>query len=225
MHAAVRGSRKRLTVVAIATTTAIAGCVSAPSPVIIYVTPPPTPIIIYVTPPPTPTLTPTPEPTPSPTDTPTPSPSPTPTPAPTSRAAACTGAAANKAFFAEAAAKLHFGVYCAVLPKGWYLSAGNYKLTEGGALDATYKKGGATLNLLEGTWCTGGAAGCWGWWPVIATVRFAGLSGQLFQGGTSSTWAVTANLGSAPAYEMAVYGVSKSQAVAFAAAMRGVPRS
>jgi hypothetical protein len=221
MYAAVRGFRRRWAILGFATATAVVGCTASSSPQVIYVTPPPTPVIIYVTI--TPAPTPTPEATPSPMATPAATPIPTPSPIPTSRAAACTGTAENKAFFAEAAAKLKFAVYCAVLPKGWWVKEGEYNSASGGRLTVAYtNKAGDKIAVDEGAWCTTGKATCGGPF-VVGTAPFDGLAGELLQLGPN--WVVTVNLGATPAYSIAGYGVTKAQILAYAAAMVRVPRS
>lgn len=225
MDAAVRGSRRRSAVLAIATVLAVAGCSASATPLVIYVTPPPTPIIIYITPPPTPTPEATPAPTAPATETPTPTltPTPTPTAVPASPAAACTGTDKNQAFFVEAAAKEPFDVYCAVLPKGWWLSEGSYTASHGGYVYAAYtNKAGAIVTIQEGAWCTAGPAACDGG-AALGAASYGGLGGELVQMGT--TYAIFVNIGTTHAYALVANGVTRAQAVADAAAMHRVPRS
>jgi hypothetical protein len=73
-----------------------------------------------------------------------------------SAAAACSGNDKNRDFFVDAAAALTWPVYCAVLPAGWFVNAGEYRRAGGGRLEITYKgPGGASLELREGAFCTG----------------------------------------------------------------------
>jgi hypothetical protein len=47
-------------------------------------------------------------------------------------------------------------VYCAVLPDGWFLEAGSYRLANGGHLEAAYRgPGDARVTILEGNLCDG----------------------------------------------------------------------
>lgn len=47
-------------------------------------------------------------------------------------------------------------VYCAVLPDGWFVDAGTFRLASGGRLDVTYRgPGDARLSLAEGNFCAG----------------------------------------------------------------------
>jgi hypothetical protein len=65
-------------------------------------------------------------------------------------AAACSGTDNNRDFYADAASALAFPVYCAVLPRGWFVEQGEYQLRNGGQLHITYKgPNGANLELVE----------------------------------------------------------------------------
>lgn len=199
----------------------VTGCTAAePSPIVVYVTPtppPPTPIVIYVTPTPPPSATPTVTPT---TATPSPSLTAPPTAAP---GAACTGSADNKAFFAEAASKLPFGVYCAVLPYGWWLSEGSYTQPNGGYLYATYANGsGGMVTIQEGAWCTAGPVACDGG-AAVGGASFGGLAGELLQAG--ATYAVVVDLGTTHAYAFLGNGLTSAETVSLAAAVVRVSSS
>ncbi len=113
--------------------------------------------------PPTPTATsqPTAEPaTPEPATTPpaTVEPSVDPSASPSSdpaAAAVCAGSDDNREFFASIADVVDWPVYCPVLPSGWFVDSGQYRLAGGGWLEIAYRgPGGARLELLEGTACT-----------------------------------------------------------------------
>jgi hypothetical protein len=202
----------------------LAGCsVASPTPQILYVTPVPTPspIIIYVTPPPTPT----PAATPSPTATPTPTPTPTPAPSPTSAAAACTGTADNKAFFAKAAGAMNWTVYCAVLPSGWSLTKGSYEKAPDGYLSITYARGSMEFGLHEGNVCGIVAVGfCM--WHSFAVVQGPGafdhLAAEFYAYGPY--FIIDTGYGTAHEYMVFGTGMTQAQFVAYAAALRAVPR-
>ncbi|MCJ7710601.1 MAG: hypothetical protein MUQ32_07175, partial [Chloroflexi bacterium] len=73
-------------------------------------------------------------------------------------AAACSGSDANREFYDGVAAAVDWTVLCAVLPKGWYVSTGSYRLANGGKLVIGYKgPGGSTLHLSEGAFCVDGS--------------------------------------------------------------------
>lgn len=223
-----RVSRLRRAPVGVAVSLALAGCTAAaPTPQIVYVTPVPTPspIIIYVTPPPTPT----PALTPSPSASPTPSPtmSPTPTPAPTSAAAACTGTADNKAFFAKAAGAMNWTVYCAVLPSGWSITEGSYDHAPSGLLKVVYQHGSQEFQLLEGNLCglMTGFCGATGWKSVVASggpAAFDHLVGELYLG--VAACAIDVDYGTVHEYMAYGTGLSSSQLIVLAAAIRAVPK-
>lgn len=113
---------------------------------------------------------PTPSPEPSPTDEPTPSEEPTATPEPTpseaasptpsgsasaGTTAACFGSSDTKDFFSAFAHSVPWPVYCAVLPRGWSVEKGSYRLRDGGHLTISYRRraDGARLVLSEGSLC------------------------------------------------------------------------
>lgn len=106
-----------------------------------------------------PTAEPSDTPSTSPDESPSPSdvgPSESPPPAGGS-AAACTGSDNNRDFYVDAANALAFDVYCAVLPRGWFVDQGDYQLRSGGQLHITYKgPSGASLELLERGPCSDG---------------------------------------------------------------------
>jgi hypothetical protein len=82
------------------------------------------------------------EPSIEPVDTPAPSSSVEPSPsesAGTGAAASCTGTDENRQFFEAAAATLDWTVYCAVLPPGWFVDAGEYRRAGGGRLEIAYR--------------------------------------------------------------------------------------
>ena len=204
---------------------ALTGCAAAaPTPQIIYVTPVPTPspIIIYVTPPPTPT----PAITPSPVATPTPTPTPAPTPSPTSPAAACTGTASNKDFFAKAAGAMNWTVYCAVLPSGWSLTEGSYENAPAGLLQVHYKHGtSAEIALYEGNMCGLGPAGFCTWKTLSVDhgpSAFDHLAAELYT--YYSYLVIDTGYGTAHEYLVFGTGLTQAQFVAYVAAMRAVPK-
>ncbi len=95
------------------------------------------------------------EPTESPGE-PTKSPRPTASPA----AADCTGSDDNRAFYAGVAADVAWDVYCPVLPAGWFVDTGAFRLSGGGTMEISYKgPGGQRLAIREGHYCAG-QTGC-----------------------------------------------------------------
>jgi hypothetical protein len=198
---------------------ALAGCASSAA----------TPMTIYValpTPDATPTVEPTAEATPTfeATDEPSPSPessstdSPSPSSSPTSPAAACTGTAEHQAYFVNAAAVLHFDVYCAVLPSGWWLQTSNYVQTNGGQLIADYtNNAGDQLRLVEGRVCDV-LTDCLDTFPVIGSASYGGLAGTV-RDLTGSGYMVAVNPHSIPGYSIYSITLSRAKLTQLAAAL------
>jgi hypothetical protein len=66
----------------------------------------------------------------------------------------CTGTDDNRTFFANAATRFSWPVYCAVLPARWFVEVGSFK---SGKLDISYKgPSGARFELHEGAVCAAG---------------------------------------------------------------------
>lgn len=134
-----------------------------------------------------PVLTPeplTPEPTTQPA-TPGPSSEPTASDDPTASgdpqpAAACAGSDDNREFFASIAEVVSWPVYCPVLPGGWFVDAGQYRLAGGGWMEIAYRgPGGARLELREGTACADTA--CLPSGDDLGPAAFGDLQGQLLR--------------------------------------------
>jgi hypothetical protein len=85
----------------------------------------------------------------------TPVPNVSPSPRPGS-AEACSGTAENRDFYGALAASVAWDVYCPVLPVGWFVESGSYRLSSGGQLLITYRgPDGARLVIREGSYCAG----------------------------------------------------------------------
>lgn len=86
-----------------------------------------------------------------------PSPDPALTPAPAGTpgdASVCGGSKENQAFFAAVAEAVAWDVYCAVLPAGWFIDSGSFRLAAGGNLEISYKgPDGMRLEVREGHYC------------------------------------------------------------------------
>ena len=106
-----------------------------------------------------PTGGPTEQPTGEATEPPTGSPTgaPTDTPAPSAGGAdACSGNDENRAFYVAVAEAVTWDVYCAVLPAGWFVDEGSFRLAGGGKLEIAYKgPGGQRIEMRQGTYCAG----------------------------------------------------------------------
>jgi hypothetical protein len=211
---------------------AVTACTAAaPTAIIVYTTATPAP-----TAPPTPIATPTPPPTPTPapTDTPvagSPTPAPptakasaTPTVGPKGPAGGCSGDADKRAFFADAANKLPFSVYCAALPSGWLFASANYTLPSGGVLNVTYKgPDGAKLVLQEGAFCITSASDCSPHVKVLGTAKFGDLAGTLDTLG--SGFVVYVAPGTARGYTATGTGLTQGAFSGLVVALVKVPKS
>ena len=134
------------------------------------------------------------------------SPSVTPSPRATpsdASAKACTGSAKTRDFFSAIAEAVAWPVYCAILPAGWFVEAGQYRLANGGQMVISYRTNtGAHLELREGRWCTDSASACSPHDAVVGDASFGNLQGQLTRNagnlvlyvdpGASASWTATA---------------------------------
>jgi hypothetical protein len=143
------------------------------------------------------------------------SPSADPATPPPDAATACSGNDENRDFYVSVAAAVDWPVYCPVLPGGWFVDSGEYRLAGGGRMEIAYRgPGGARLDLHEGAFCAA-ADGCDPSGSDAGSAQFADLDGRLIEiedGG----WAVVASEGSVP-YLAVGTGLSRDAFVAVAA--------
>jgi hypothetical protein len=108
----------------------------------------------------------------------------------------CTGNDKNRDFFADIAVSVSWTVYCAVLPDGWVVDAGSYRLASGGKLDIGYRnRAGARLELHEGAFCSD-LAGCSPPGSEIGEAPFGDRTGTLISAEDGS-WALVVDAGKA----------------------------
>ena len=123
---------------------------------------------------------------PQPGESETPRPSAGPSPRPGS-ADACSGTGANRDFYTALAASVAWDVYCPVLPPGWFVATGSYRLSGGGQLTITYRgPGDARLAIREGAICAG-RPGCVPAGPEVGIARFGDLDALLLDPGDGSS--------------------------------------
>jgi hypothetical protein len=225
----------RLGVLLLATVVVLAGCKSAsPAAQATQGASTPTPAIT-ATSAPLPTTAPTATEVPGSTDTPSatavpvpttaPSATPVASAAPSSVAGMCTGTADHQAFFADAAAKLPFDAYCAVLPAGWWLATANYQQPNGGLLVVGYKNNaGATVEISEGNFCTTPAT-CWAVVTTIGTGKFGPLSGTLVTASATPVYGIYVGANTTHSYVITGQGMTQAKFVAIAAALAKVPKA
>lgn len=146
---------------------------------------------------PGPTGGPTEQPTGGATEPPTGSPSgaPTDTPAPSAGSAdACSGNDENRAFYEAVAGDVTWDVYCAVLPAGWFVDSGSFRLAGGGKLEISYKgPGGQRIEMRQGAYCAG-VDNCIPTGPDAGSASYGGRPARLVDTG-GGTWLVVAEGG------------------------------
>lgn len=142
-------------------------------------------------------------------------------PSASAAASPCQPEGDNKSFWPGMAKSVSWDVYCAVLPKGWTVSGGSYRLANGGKLTISYKgPGGATLTLSEGAFCTDGT-GCVPSGTDTGDATFGAMSGTLVTTDAGG-FAIVAARGSNPSWLMVTSGVDQATTVAFGAALARV---
>jgi hypothetical protein len=200
--------------------------------------PRPTPTRPAATPPPTgdfPTPPPGAEPTPPGTPpTPPPGAEPTPpgtpgdgqTPEPTASppagadASVCTGSPENRAFYSAVAEAVAWAVYCPILPEGWHVDAGWFRLAAGGRLEIAYKgPDGARLEIRQGLYC-GDDPDCIPAAPVAGSAWFGDRPARLLALGDGA-WMVVAQDGQVN-WEVRSRGLERAASVALAGAFARV---
>lgn len=133
-------------------------------------------------------------------------------------AAACSGSAENRDFFAQFAASVDWPVYCAVLPSGWFVEAGSYRLAAGGRLEVTYRgPGGAHFTLREGTVCTDGVSACSPHDLFQGPAAFGDRQGEL--GSLGDGFVLYVDAGSAPSWTAEGTGLGGDEFAAYCAAL------
>jgi hypothetical protein len=165
----------------------------------------------------------------APSDTPAATAAPSDTPiasaAPSSVAGACTGTADHQAFFADAAAKLPFDVYCAVLPAGWWLQSADYQQSNSGAVNVVYKNTpGATVSLHEGNFCADPST-CWVIVSTVGSASFGPVAGSLVVASATPVYGVYVGPHTTRSYVITGSGLTQAKFVAIAAALVKVPKA
>lgn len=132
--------------------------------------------------------------------------------------AACAGSESNRLFYERVAQAVDWAVLCPVLPTGWYISAGSYRLANGGKLVIGYKGAdGATLDLSEGSFCAD-AGGCVPPGADAGDAMVGPLAGTLVRlddGG----FALVADRGMTPSWLLVAHGLDETATIELGAAM------
>ena len=136
-------------------------------------------------------------------------------------ASGCSGTDENRTFFSSVAASTDWVVYCPVLPAGWFVEQGQYRLAGGGRLAMTYRgPGGGRFALDEGVWCTDGS-GCVPAGSDIASTAFGDRTGTLIATGSGS-FAIVVDAGATVSWSLAGEGLDESTVRTFGAALIAV---
>ena len=136
-------------------------------------------------------------------------------------AAACSGSASTKDFFVAIAQAVQWPVYCAVLPAGWSIVSGSYRLANGGQMNVEYRNlAGATFQLKEGHWCTDGVSACSPHDVFVGPAAFGDQQGEL--GSLGSGFVLYVAAGTAPSWTASGSGLDEATFSAFCAALATV---
>lgn len=133
-------------------------------------------------------------------------------------AAACSGSNENRDFFASMAAAVDWPVYCPVLPDGWFVESGQYRLAGGGHLEIVYRgPQRATIQLDEGAFCTI-QGGCVPPGQDVGPTAFDGEDGVLVALDDGS-WAIALDREAAQSWLLVVTGLDEATARSIAAGL------
>jgi hypothetical protein len=149
---------------------------------------------------------------------PTPTDSSLPSPSPSNSASVCSGAKDTPDFYASFAGSVSFPVYCAVLPAGWSLVAGTYRLANGGRITINFrrKSDSATFELDEGSFCAD-SSGCVPSGTAAGTGPYGDLTGNLVQ--TSSGFVLVVAKGEKPSWLAVGNGLDQATFTALTGAL------
>lgn len=144
-----------------------------------------------------------------------------PSPSPSSAAAICSGAKDTPDFYASFAGSVSFPVYCAVLPAGWSLVSGTYRLANGGRITINFrrKSDSATFELDEGSFCADGS-GCVPAGSAAGSGSYGDLTGDLVQ--TAAGFALVVAKGEKPSWLAIANGLDQAAFLALTGALHAV---
>jgi hypothetical protein len=135
---------------------------------------------------------------------------------------ACSGTAENRNFYAALAASVAWDVYCAVLPPGWFVDSGSYRLSNGGQLSITYRgPAGARLVVREGSYCAG-VPNCIPSGTDAGSARFGERDARLLDLGSGSWLVVVASAGVDVGWQATGSGIDGPALVGYTAAFARV---
>ena len=134
---------------------------------------------------------------------------------------ACSGNDNNRAFFAKASTVMTWSVYCAVLPDGWFVEKGTYRMANGGELEIAYNgPGHVHIAMVEGNTCDQYGSNIDACAPRDAVIGQAYLGDRVGQlGQLSNAFVLDVDRGANPSWRVTGLGVSQADFVAICAAM------
>jgi hypothetical protein len=136
-------------------------------------------------------------------------------------AAACSGSDENRDFFASMAAAVDWTVYCPVVPDGWFVQDGHYRLANGGWMEIVYDgPADAEFGLRQGA-LGDAAGGCVPPGPQVADAAFGDQTGVLIDVSTGG-WAVVVDRGDPICWVIVVAGLDEADARTIAADLHAV---
>ena len=140
---------------------------------------------------------------------------------PPTAADVCTGDQSIHDFYISVANAVDWPVLCAVLPGGWFVATGSYRLANGGKLVISYKgPGGATFALSEGSFCQD-AGGCVPSGTDAGDAALGTMSGTLVAL-DSGDWAIVVDRGASPSWLLVTHGLDQATTISLAAALHEV---
>jgi hypothetical protein len=120
------------------------------------------------------------------------------------------------------AAAVSWTVYCPVVPDGWFVEDGTYRLAGGGWMDISYDgPGDARIVLRQGGFCDTGD-GCVPAGTDVGDASFGDRSGT-FVAVADGSWAIVVDRGGTPSWLLLVQGLGEADARTIAANLHAVP--
>lgn len=114
-----------------------------------------------------------------------------------------------------------WAVYCAVLPAGWFVESGTYRLASGGELEVSYNgPGDAHIAIVEGNACDQFGSDLNACAPRDSVIGQASLGDQTGElGQLSSAFVLDVDRGANPTWRVTGLGLSEADFRAICAAM------
>jgi hypothetical protein len=141
----------------------------------------------------------------------------------TGSAGSCSGSDENRDFFASMAAAVEWTVYCPVLPDGWFVRDGHYRLANGGWMEIVYDGPDDALFTLRQGALGDAAGGCFPPGPQVADAAFGDQTGVIVDVSTGG-WAVVVDRGEPICWVILANGLDEANTRTIAADLQAVTR-